>query len=501
MQYYMPLASAVKPLASKPRCYPLQLESLETRLSLGDALVAGVLGTSWLMTSFGPAEAATELTANDDALAAQKTSTAEISPAEHDAILAAGRSVEPSEPWSENPPMTASEVATPNPAFPASQRLGNDPGGGDVGGQGSQAAILPGRLARIVQQGSAPGRHSSDAGVPERAPDRRPGFAPPVPPATGVPQAGDLHLIEAALSGSQPGRGRSGRDDPYWAEPMQEVHQNYNNTYGDAVAISRFGDSITVSQAFFQPLAPLESGGRNYVNIDADAAAALAWIRSAVPTVCWTWQVSGVDQHGAQGGVTSDWPLGPVPDTWPDYMSGERKIDYWLRRDNPAIAVIMLGTNDLPSSVTPDVYEDNLQQIVSACEANGTVPVLTAPPPRHGFEDGPPELQDRADAFQQAVWDLAFGASVPLIDYHGEILARNPHNPPLGTWDGADPTWDGYSGYEVPTSISRDGIHPSNWSAGLGDFMDGLNTNGYELRNYLTLQMAYQVDQYVIAPA
>jgi hypothetical protein len=485
-------------LVGKPRSSFLQLECLEIRLSLGDALVAGVLGTSWLMASLAPEQASAEVSATPDALGTRQASASEVFPAEHDAITTAGRNGESTPPVSENPTPTAADK--PKPTLAAAEILGNDLLTGDFNGRALQGSTLPIRPAAISRQGSAVVRRSSDAGVPGYAPDSEPRLQSAGGLTTAARPGHDSDVTVLGSSGNRRGRGGSGRDDPYWAEAMHEVHQNYNNTYGDGVAISRFGDSITVSQAFFQPLAPLGSGGRNYTNIDPDASAALDWIRSAVPSVCWTWQVSGVDQHGAQGGVTSDWPLTPAPDTWPDYMPGERKIDYWLREDNPAIAVVMLGTNDLPTSVTPNIYEQNLAQIVSACEANGTIPVLTAIPPYHGFEDGPPGLQDRADAFQQAVWDLALGASVPLIDYHGEILARNPHNPPLGTWDGADPTWDGYSGYEVPTSISRDGIHPSNWSAGLGDFMDGLNTNGYELRNYMTLQMAYQVDQYVIEP-
>ena len=299
--------------------------------------------------------------------------------------------------------------------------------------------------------------------------------------------------------GSGDGHGPPLGTQPYWVEAMRQVRQNYYDPDGDAVKISRFGDSITVSQAFFQPLAPPGQAGRTYVNLPPEAEAALQWIRLVVPNEAWQWQGADVDQHGAQGGVLSDWPLGPVPDNWPGRLEGERKVDYWLRRDNPAIAVIMFGTNDLPQQVTPEDYADHLWQTVVACEANGTIPVLTTPPPRHDFEDGSPEHQDHAAAFHQAVWDLAARESVPVIDFHDEILARNPHNPPDGTWDGADPTWDGYMGYVVPTSISRDGIHPSNWSAGLGDFVDGLNTNGYELRNYMTLLATQEVYDWVLA--
>jgi hypothetical protein len=45
-----------------------------------------------------------------------------------------------------------------------------------------------------------------------------------------------------------------------------------------------------------------------------------------------------------------------------------------------------------------------------------------------------------------------------------------------------------YKGYEVPTLIARDGVHPSNpnqYSAKYSE--DALNSNGFSLRNYLAL--------------
>ena len=47
------------------------------------------------------------------------------------------------------------------------------------------------------------------------------------------------------------------------------------------------------------------------------------------------------------------------------------------------------------------------------------------------------------------------------------------------------------STYEVPTLISKDGVHPSNPRAYVNDFSEqALANNGYGLRNYLTM-LAY----------
>jgi hypothetical protein len=48
--------------------------------------------------------------------------------------------------------------------------------------------------------------------------------------------------------------------------------------------------------------------------------------------------------------------------------------------------------------------------------------------------------------------------------------------------------------YHVPTLISRDGVHPSNTSGFTNDFSDeALRTNGFTLRNYLTLRSYAEV--------
>jgi hypothetical protein len=136
---------------------------------------------------------------------------------------------------------------------------------------------------------------------------------------------------------------------------MRQVRQHYHDTDGDAVTISRFGDSITVSLAFFQPLAPPSQGGRTYVNVPPEAEGALQWIRTAVPNEAWHWQGSDADQHGAQGGVLSDWPLGPVPDNWPDQIGGGTQAQQTERppRDSP-----LEDTPDRVSGVELNIQAD-----------------------------------------------------------------------------------------------------------------------------------------------
>ena len=87
----------------------------------------------------------------------------------------------------------------------------------------------------------------------------------------------------------------------------------------------------------------------------------------------------------------------------------------------------------------------------------------------------------------EAVRSVAKAKKVPLIDYHAEILKRRPDD-----WDGSLPKFKDVKGseYEVPTLIARDGGHPSNPQAFKDYSAKSLSSNGYALRNYLTL-LAY----------
>ena len=281
-----------------------------------------------------------------------------------------------------------------------------------------------------------------------------------------------------------------------WVTEMRTVRQSYTDTDGPSVGtIGRFGDSISVSMASFNPLR------WGHSNTTPASQAALSWMQGWMTSDCWDWQLdTECWLHGCQGSTTSAWPLESASG-WAGYVSGERRVDYWLRNDNPEIAVIMWGTNDLHTSITPTQYYNNLLAVVQACKANGTIPILSTAPPRHNYDNGSASSQQRAADFHQAALNLAAAESLPLIEYHAECTTRNPHSPPTSSWDGADPMWSAYSGYNVPTSISGDGVHPSNPGTYGSNFSEeALTKNGFNLRNYMTLMASHDVYERVIVP-
>ena len=156
-------------------------------------------------------------------------------------------------------------------------------------------------------------------------------------------------------------------------------------------------------------------------------------------------------------------------------------MDTWLERLNPEVALIMFGTNDLPG-LGVDEYRDRLRSVVRKCLDRGTVVILSTIPPRHGFTD-------KAAAFAEAARKVARELSVPLVDYHAEILKRRPDD-----WDGAADDFRAFEGHDVPTLLSRDGVHPSAPESYQDDYSEkALRIPRLGLRNYLVLMKYAEV--------
>jgi lysophospholipase L1-like esterase len=239
--------------------------------------------------------------------------------------------------------------------------------------------------------------------------------------------------------------------DSPWVAPMKEVHARFS---GEPGTLALFGDSISVSLAFW---APLQGSPKNMPD---DMKSAHALVKEYLKPDCWSkWRGP---KFGNNGRMTIRW--------------ADDNVATWLKDHNPETAVIMFGTNDL-GELKRDEYERKTATVVDRCLKNGTVVILTTPPPRSGHLE---KSKDFADAVRQ----VAKEKKVPLIDYHAEILKRRPDD-----WDGTLPKFKDVKGneYEVPTLIARDGVHPSNPKAHQGFSGESLSKNGFALRNYLTV--------------
>jgi len=244
-------------------------------------------------------------------------------------------------------------------------------------------------------------------------------------------------------------------DSNYWVEPMKKVHARFTGVKG---TFAHFGDSITVTMAFWTPLAG------NPKDMSAEMARAHQLVNGYQKTECWSrWKGP---EFGNNGSMTIRW--------------AHENVGKWLAKLNPEVVLIMFGSNDVGQMGVTE-YETRTREVVARCMSNGTIVILSTMPPRSG-------RMEKSRQFAEAVRKIAREQNVPLVDYFGEILKRRPED-----WDGALPKFKELPGdeYQVPTLIARDGVHPSNPKQFAGDFSEeALRSNGYGLRNFLTV-MAY----------
>ena len=253
-------------------------------------------------------------------------------------------------------------------------------------------------------------------------------------------------------------------DRDNWVEPMKKVHARFTGKPG---TFAQFGDSISVSRAFWFGLQ------YDRKNSPPDMAKAYEIVRRHMLPACWDWKGS---QYGSDGGMTIRW--------------AHENVDKWLDKLQPEVALIMFGTNDLGPLELAE-YAAKTREVVQKCLDRGTVVILSTIPPKHG-------QVKKAAEFAEAVRRIAREMKVPLCDYHAEIVKRRPDD-----WDGALPKFKDVPGdeYNVPTLISRDGVHPSNPRKNAGDFSEeALRSNGYGLRSYLTLLGYAEVIQKALGP-
>ena len=264
----------------------------------------------------------------------------------------------------------------------------------------------------------------------------------------------------AALQGDE-----KPRDDSDWVEAMARVHGRFK---GDRGTFAHFGDSITVTMAFWSPL---QSEPKN---MSRATARAHRRVKQYMSPDCWS-QWKG-PEYGNEGGMTIRW--------------AHQNIDGWLKRLNPEVALIMFGTNDLRQGDLEE-YKQKTGEVVRRCLKNGTIVILSTIPPRSG-------MLKESRMYAEAAAAVARAEQVPLVDYFGEVLRRRPDD-----WDGTLKKFGDIPGdeYQVPTLIARDGVHPSNPRPYAANFSEeALSKSGYGLRSYQVLLAYSRVIDRVLDP-
>ena len=144
-----------------------------------------------------------------------------------------------------------------------------------------------------------------------------------------------------------------------------------------------------------------------------------------------------------------------------------------VKKYNPRMAVVMLGTYDVNGGRAPAQIKADMGKILDLLLGNGTIPILSTIPPIKGKD-----LEVKA--VNAALLELVKEKKIPHIDFHGEILKRRPTD------------WLG-------TLISEDGVHPNPGPDASAEPTEAnLKSSGYLLRGWLSVKKIGEVKARVL---
>jgi lysophospholipase L1-like esterase len=249
-----------------------------------------------------------------------------------------------------------------------------------------------------------------------------------------------------------------------YADAMKKVAAKFSGKEGVVIHV---GDSITYANPY--------SGWAKYgKGKTPEDVAVLKWMHCGANDDTDGWYLASVDRPGGQsetakGGIRSY-----------EYLEGSRAgfppLPDILKKFNPQMAVVLLGTNDVNQGRTAAQYKADMTKVVDAILANHTIPIVSTIPPVKGKDDA-------VKAYNAALAEIANEKKIPTIDYYGEIVKRRPSE------------WLG-------TLISPDGVHPSadqgGASAGSEPTEANLKNSGYLLRGVLSVRKIAEVKAKVL---
>lgn len=236
-------------------------------------------------------------------------------------------------------------------------------------------------------------------------------------------------------------------EQPAWVEPMQKVHAQFQ---GNENMVVQLGDSITYSLAFWSPMQ--WSDPSPYLSEDG--------LPKKPKDKLWKHVIQGARLKGSQHGNYSGWTVGNLL----------KVVDDVLAEQKPAVALVMIGTNDIAGGKVPSGYRQGLKTVLEKCLKSHCIPIVNTIPPRR-------DRQEAVEKINGIIREVAKELKVPLVDYYEAILERQ------GDWDG--------------TLISKDGVHPTGGKTHIYT-EENLKQSGYALRNWVNFLKFRQVYFWVL---
>jgi GDSL-like lipase/acylhydrolase family protein len=268
-------------------------------------------------------------------------------------------------------------------------------------------------------------------------------------------------LVALLLATQQKGKEKDALD---YVEPMKKVAAKFSGKEG---VVLHLGDSITYANGY--------SGWARYGKGKTPQDQAVCkWMHVGEDNDLDGFFLCRVDRPGnrsdtACSGIKSD-----------EYLAGGKSgmppLAEILKKYNPQVAVVMLGTNDATAGRAVAEYKGHMVKILDALLANGTIPILSTIPPYPGKEEV-------AKTYNGAILEIVKEKHLPMIDFGGEILKRRPTD------------WNG-------TLLGKNDVHPTADQGGAGPGSEptdeNLKNSGLLLRGWLSVKKIGEVKEQVI---
>ena len=254
-----------------------------------------------------------------------------------------------------------------------------------------------------------------------------------------------------------------------WAREMIPVARKFTGREGMVILM---GDSLTYANQSTR----WARAGRNATGASESDKAILRWSHADDGGKLTNgWSQAAVDRPGgrsetAASGIRTD-----------QYIKGGfhglPSLAAILKKFNPQVAFVLLGSNDARGRKPDEVLRD-MNTIIETVLANGTIPVLTTLPPARSQR-----MHASIRQINKRYLSLAAARKLPIIDLYGEFVSRRQK----GTWQN--------------TLVGGDGVHLTHELASGPPTRQNLKSCGYLLRCWVTVQKLKEVKQKVIDKA
>lgn len=253
-----------------------------------------------------------------------------------------------------------------------------------------------------------------------------------------------------------------------WPAAMQKVTGKFTGTQG---VVLHVGDSITYSNPYGQ-------WARNGQGKTASDRQVLKWMHAGENNDLDGWYLAAFDVSNRGGSYTAVSGM-RLDQALAGGFHGMPPMSEIIKKYNPQVVILMLGTNDVSAGRSVADYKADLEKAIKLILDNDTIPVLSTIPPH---VNKPALAQD----YNRAIIAAARAHKLPMIDFNGEILARHPDD------------WNG-------TLLQKNDVHPTasagNVTAASEPTPENLSKVGYLLRGWLSVQKIKDVKAKAIDPA